>query len=82
MLLRPPSRHSSRNRGDSSSNQQLEITETKLKTSKATWDTRQQRELFAHKRDERDKGSDLLTCHTPMLATGGEKGLRKRLQIL
>lgn len=24
----------------------------------------------------------LLTCHTPMSAAGGEKGLRKSLQIL
>lgn len=48
VLLIPPSWHSSRNRGDSISSQQLDTTETKLRTSKANWNTRQWHKLFSH----------------------------------
>lgn len=37
VLLIPPPSSNSRNRGDNSSSQQLDMTETKLRTSKATW---------------------------------------------
>lgn len=37
VLLIPPPSNNSRSRGDNSSSQQLDMTETKLRTSKATW---------------------------------------------
>lgn len=48
VLLSPPSWNISCNRGDSSSSQQLDTTETKLRTSKAICHTRQWHELFTH----------------------------------
>lgn len=46
VLLIPPSCNSSCNRGDKSNSQQLDTTETKLRTSKAIWNARQRHVLF------------------------------------